>query len=322
MSDGDSGHRRPALRAVALAKTYGVRRALAGIDFSVWQGEIVGLLGPNGAGKTTTLSILSGVLRPDSGSVAIEVSTVRETRGSRHRLGLVPQSLALYPTLTPAQNVAYFARMQGLSRREAAAATTRTLAAVGLGERAHDPTQTLSGGMQRRVNLACGIVHRPDVLLLDEPTVGVDLESREHILRLVRHLRDAGAAIVYSTHYMEEAERICDRVLLIDHGALLADGTVEELIALGASRAHMALTCREPLPVAAYAGISGVRELAAARGEGQVTLEMETLAQAGVVLERVRASGVTVLDVTLHGPNLADAFLAITGNNLRQSTAA
>jgi ABC-2 type transport system ATP-binding protein len=306
----------PALTAIDLAKTYGGRRALAGVHFAIWPGEVVGLLGPNGAGKTTTLSILSGVVVPDSGRVVIGGAPYDDSP-SRRRLGLVPQSLALYPTLTPAQNVAYFARMHGLSRREGTAATTQALAAVGLSDRAHDPTHALSGGMQRRVNLACGIVHRPDVLLLDEPTVGVDLESREQILRSVRDLRDAGAAVLYSTHYMEEAERLCDRVLLIDDGMLLADGTVEDLIARAASRPHMALTCRERLPETVYSGIPGIREVAAARGEGQVTLEMETLAQAGVVLERVRSSGITVLDVTLRGPNLADAFLAITGHSLR-----
>jgi ABC-2 type transport system ATP-binding protein len=311
----------PALEVVDLTKAYGSRCALAGVGFVVWPGEVVGLLGPNGAGKTTTLSILSGVLVPDAGRVAIGGRSVRDDTAIRRRLGLVPQALGLYPTLTPSQNVNHFARMQGLSRAAAAAATRWALNAVGLADRAHDQTQCLSAGMQRRLNLACGIACRPDVLLLDEPTVGVDVESRERILRLVRQLGDAGTAIVYSTHYMEEAERACDRVLLIDRGALLADGTVEELMARAAIRPHMVLVCREPLPPATYADILGVREIAVGEA-GQVTLEVETLAQAGVVLERLRVSGITVLDATLRRPNLADAFLTITGHSLRDGVPA
>ena len=147
-------------------------------------------------------------------------------------LGLVPQSLALYPTLSAPQNVRHFARRQGLSRVEASEACARVLDEVGLSERARDPRHSLSGGMNRRLNLACGIVHRPTALMLDEPTVGVDLQSREHMLTLVSRCADAGTAVIYSTHYIEEAERICDRVLLIDSGKLLADGTVERLVAL------------------------------------------------------------------------------------------
>jgi ABC-2 type transport system ATP-binding protein len=305
-----------------VSKSYGPHRALARVSFVVRPGEIVGLLGPNGAGKTSTLSILATLLRPDQGRVTVHGRSPHEERRIRRRIGLVPQSLAVYPTLSPAQNVAYFARMHGLSRHDAPAASAAALAAVGLAERAHDPTQALSGGMQRRLNLACGIVHRPAVLLLDEPTVGVDIESRERILELVRRLRDDGAAIVYSTHYMEEVERLCDRVLLIDRGTLAADDTVEALIARAGTRPRMELMCRGWPPESAYATIEGVRERPGSRREGRLELEMESLAQVTVVLERVNAAGVPVLDFRLHSPNLADAFLALTGRRLRDGGAA
>jgi ABC-2 type transport system ATP-binding protein len=318
MGDDDQ----PILEAIDVGKSYGARCALRGVSFAVRPGEIVGLLGPNGAGKTTTLSILSTVLAPDNGVVRIAGRSPRDEPGLRRRLGLVPQSLALYPTLSALQNVRHFARMQGLARRDASDAATRTLDLVGLAERSHDTARTLSGGMQRRLNLACGIVHRPTVLLLDEPTVGVDLESRERILGLIRGLRDDGAGVVYSTHYMEEAERLCDRVFLIDDGTLVADGTVEALIARAGARPRMEITCRGRVPESAWAGLDGVREVGESRGEGRLTLEMASLAQAAPLLEHVQAAGVAVLDFSLHSPNLADAFVALTGRSLGESAAA
>jgi len=312
----------PILEAIDIGKSYGARRVLRGVSFAVRPGEIVGLLGPNGAGKTTTLSILSTVLSPDGGAVRIAGRSPREEPGFRRRLGLVPQSLALYPTLSALQNVRHFARMQGLARSAASDAAMRTLDLVGLADRARDTARTLSGGMQRRLNLACGIVHRPAVLLLDEPTVGVDLESRERILGLVRSVRDEGTGVVYSTHYMEEAERLCDRVFLIDDGTLVADGTVEALIARTGARPRMELTCRGRVLASAWAGLDGVREVGRAQGEGHVTLEMASLAQVAPLLEHLSAAGIVVQNFSLHSPNLADAFLALTGRNLRESAAA
>src|SRR4029077_3666674 len=204
----------PILEPIEVSKSYGARLALDHISLAVKPGEIAALLGPNGAGKTTTLSILATLLRPDRGRVLINGKPPKtDRRGLGRILGLLPQSLALYPTLSAAQNVWHFARMQGLSRDDARDSCTRVLEEVGLGDRAGDPMHAFSGGMKRLLNLACGIVHRPPVLLLDEPTVGVDLQSREQLLTRIRHYADAGAAVIYSTHHMEEAERICDRVL-------------------------------------------------------------------------------------------------------------
>ena len=179
---------------------------------------------------------------------------------------------------------------------------------------------TLSGGMQRRLNLACGIVHRPAALLLDEPTVGVDLESREQILTLVRRAANAGSGVLYSTHYMEEAERICDRVLLIDRGTLVANGRVDEIIALAGGRPRMDLACRGQVGEHGLDTLEGVREIPASGGEGKLTLEMTSLAQVNEVLQHLKDSGVRVIDFTLHSPNLADAFIALTGRSLRDNT--
>ena len=307
----------PVLEARGIVKRYGSRLALGGVSLAVRPGEVVGLLGPNGAGKTTALSILATVLRPDAGELRFR----REPgAGTASLLGLVPQSLALYPTLGVAQNVLHFGRMQGMSRAASRPACADVLERVGLADRAGDVVRTLSGGMRRRLNLACGIVHGPSLLLLDEPTVGVDLESRERILDLVREIRDAGAGVVYSTHYMEEAERLCDRVLLIDGGRLVADGTVAELTALAGNRPRLALHYRGALPPGWPAAVAGARLVEGPRDE-RVVLEVASHADAGEVLASLRAAGVAVLDFRLHSPDLADAFVALTGHSLRDLAA-
>jgi len=309
----------PVLEAIGISKSYGARLALDNLSLAAKPGEIAGLLGPNGAGKTTTLSILSTLMRPDRGRVLINGKPpASDPRGLGRLLGLVPQSLALYPSLSAAQNIWHFARMQGLSRIEARAECERMLAEVGLDERADDPVHSFSGGMKRRLNLACGIVHRPMALMLDEPTVGVDLQSREKILTLVRRCAEAGAAVIYSTHYMEEAERICDRVILIDGGKLIADSTVEQLVALGGGHPRLKLTYRGELSDGWKASLNGVEEIAPGSA-GQLALEMNTLAQVPEVLGRLRAANVNVIDFSVHSPNLADAFLALTGHNLRDN---
>jgi ABC-2 type transport system ATP-binding protein len=309
----------PTLEAVDVHKRYGTRVALAGVSLSVGPGEIVGLLGPNGAGKTTLLSILATVLAPDAGHVTIDGARVRTGRVHRAGIGLVPQSLALYPRLSAWQNVWHFARMLGLGRHDARSACARVLAAVGLLDRAHDPAMALSGGMQRRLNLACGLVHGPRIVLLDEPTVGVDLESRERLLAEVRRARTVGTAVVYSTHYMEEAERICDRVCLISGGRVAAEGTVEELIARAGRRTRVDLTYRGVLAAGWDRDLAGGIDLAPAGSEhGRLSFELSGHGEIGGVLDRLRTSGARILDCSLHTANLADAFLTLTGRDLRE----
>ncbi len=298
-----------------LRKSYGPRMAVDDVSFSVNAGEIVGLLGPNGAGKTTTLSILATVLKPDGGKVRIAGCDAQQRAGAlRRRLGFVPQSVALYPSLSALQNLELFARFHGLARAARGAAMA-ALEAVVLSERANDAVLTMSGGMKRRLNLACGIVHGPEVLLLDEPTVGVDPQSREKILRIVGNLSQTGAAIIYSTHYMEEVERICDRVLLIDRGQVIAGGTVREIIALAGGQPRLEISFHGEAPSGWYAGLAGVRELACE--PGKAVLQFADLGQLSELLQRARACGAGVLEFSVHSPNLSDAFMSLTGHGLR-----
>jgi ABC-2 type transport system ATP-binding protein len=306
------------LEASGLRKSYGARLVLDGVSLSVNAGEVVGLLGPNGAGKTTTLSLLATLIEPDAGTVRIAGAIPSPKHYAlRRRLGFVPQAIALYPSLSGFRNLELFARLHGIARREAQIESMRALEEVGLAERAHDPVAVLSGGMQRRLNLACGLVHRPDLLLLDEPTVGVDPQSREQILETVRRTAASGAAVVYSTHYMEEVERICGRALLIDRGKAVAAGTITELIALGGCHPLMELTFQDAVPPAWCDGVAGITQIAVPGANGKVALQLESFALVSPVLDRARAAGARVLEFSVHSPNLSDAFIALTGHTLR-----
>src|SRR5580692_9082449 len=252
----------PMIRAEDLRKSYNGRVALDGVSFLVNAGEIVGLLGPNGAGKTTTLSILSGVIAPDSGRASIATHDLAtDPRVARRSLGLVPQSLALYPTLTALENLLFWGRIQGMASSDALSHARTLLAEVGLDDRADDEVEEFSGGMMRRLNIACGMMHSPAALMLDEPTVGVDPQSRGRIFAVVEAAAQAGGAILYSTHYMEEAERLCDRIVLIDHGKIVAQGTDRELIALAGTEPRIEISTKKKLSPGWSNGIAGVTEL-------------------------------------------------------------
>ena len=217
------------LRAFDLHKSFGSARALDGVSIHVERGEVLGLLGPNGAGKSTTIAVCTGLVAPDAGRVEIGDAGPPTAPAARRLLGLAPQSIALYENLTARENLVFLARIHGVE--DARARADELLSRVGLLPRAADRVGTFSGGMQRRLNLAAGLVHRPPIVLLDEPTAGVDPQSRTGILELVRELADAGHAVLYTTHYMEEAERVCDRVAIVDHGRVLAHGAVRSMLA-------------------------------------------------------------------------------------------
>ena len=231
MTTGETSNGAPDfLTATDLRKSFGGLDAVDGVSFAIRKQEIFGLLGPNGAGKTTTIRMLSTVLAPDEGDVTIGGHSVsRESDAVRRLIGVCPQELALYPELSATDNLIFFGRMAGLSGREAKAAAAEHLESVGLTERARDKVDKFSGGMKRRVNLAVALMSRPQLLFLDEPTVGIDPQSRSHIFDTVEGLRDAGMTVLYTTHYMEEADRLCDRLAIMDHGQLIRLGRPGEL---------------------------------------------------------------------------------------------
>ena len=219
------------LSLVNIRKSFGSLVAVNDLSITVHRGEVLGLLGPNGAGKSTTVSLAVGLLRPDSGTVRIEGLGDPASPAVRQRLGVAPQSLALYDMLTAEENLYFFGQMYSLSGTALATRVAWCLDFVGLTDRKGDYVGTFSGGMKRRLNLAAAVVHDPDLLLLDEPTVGVDPQSRNKIFESIEALRDQGRTIIYTTHYMEEAERLCNRIAIVDRGQLLALGTLDELLA-------------------------------------------------------------------------------------------
>ncbi|HYA18652.1 MAG TPA: ABC transporter ATP-binding protein [Bryobacteraceae bacterium] len=221
------------LEVKAVTKRYGSITAVDGVSFSAGKGETIGLLGPNGAGKTTTVSMVAGITRPDSGEILIEGQAIRrDTDPVKQRIGLVPQDLALYDELPAIENLRFFAALYDLDGAKAKRAIGEALALVGLSDRAKDRVSTFSGGMKRRLNLAAALLHDPRILLLDEPTVGVDPQSRNAIFENLETLRARGKTLIYTTHYMEEAERLCDRLVVVDHGRVIANDTLHGLYRL------------------------------------------------------------------------------------------
>ena len=301
------------LEVDSLAKHFGQVKAVDGISLELRGGECLGLLGPNGAGKSTLIRSIVGRVIPDAGRVAV-FGFPANTSEARSALGWVPQELALYPRLTCRENLAAFGRYHGLSGGKLAESVAWCLGWAALEDRAGELAKNLSGGMKRRLNMAAGIIHRPRVVLMDEPTVGVDPQSRNRIFEMIEALRGEGAAIIYTTHYMEEAERLCDRVAIIDHGRIIAEGAHEELV-------HDAFASRSQV-VAHFAGDPGVIGAWVEQHSGRLldgaalfTIEDSTLI-AGLLDDAAR-SGLKLLDVTLRRPNLESVFLHLTGRELR-----
>ncbi len=224
----------PAITVRHLTKRYrgAAQPSVSDLDLTVHGGEIFGLIGPNGAGKTTTLSLLSTILAPDRGRINIcGIDCVRQPGKARRLIGVVPQNIALYPTLTAWENLTFFARLHGVPKQQTTERVSRALSFVGLASKAHQKIAAYSGGMKRRANIAAGLVHAPRILFLDEPTVGIDPQSRQLILDRLRHMKDTGTTVLYTTHYMEEAQQLCDRVAVMDGGRMLLEGTPTALLA-------------------------------------------------------------------------------------------
>lgn len=302
-----------------LRKRFGEIVAVAGVGFHIDAGETYGLLGPNGAGKTTTISMIAGLLERDAGEVVIDGRAMTpRTVDLKAAIGYVPQDLAIYPDLTARENLLFFARLYGMRTTEVRKRTDEVLGVIGLTERAEDLTKTYSGGMKRRLNIGIGLLHRPKLLILDEPTVGVDPQSRNAILESVESLSGEGISVLYTTHYMEEAERLCDRVGIIDQGKLIAEGTRRELVSMVGERDRVSLSAAGELAAAAQAlgALPGVHQATATDDRIDLVVE-EARTHLPSILQEAAATGVTIRSVEVTEPDLEAVFLHLTGKALR-----
>jgi ABC-2 type transport system ATP-binding protein len=306
------------IKVQGLSKRFGDLRAVDHISLEVARGELFGLLGPNGAGKTTTISMISGLLRPDEGTVTLGDYNLWESpRQAKRLLGLVPQEVALYEVFSARENLFFWGGLYGISRAELKESVEEILRRVGLADRAREPVSRFSGGMKRRLNLAIGLVHRPQVLLLDEPTVGIDPQARNAILEIIRDIARQGTTILFTTHHLDEAEKLCDRIAIMDHGRILQTGSVRELAKVVGDRDVITLrgkfsaaqiqTCLEREPVSV---------LSAADQLATVSLVGDQYGLASLV-GRLGGAGVELADVSVQKPTLESVFLKLTGRELR-----
>jgi linearmycin/streptolysin S transport system ATP-binding protein len=301
-----------------LRKQYGDFTAVKDVSFTARPGEIFGLLGPNGAGKTTTIGCIASLLTPSSGHIRVMGhDVVSDGMAARRSIGVVPQEIALYDDLSAHENLSYWAGAQGLRGPKLRERIREVLELTGLLDRAKEPVKQFSGGMKRRLNFACGIVHQPKVLLLDEPTVGVDPQSRVRLLELAREQARAGACLLYTTHYMEEAETLCDRLAIIDHGSIIAQGTLKELRSMLGERDVLRLTgVFQPEAVrVSLERIEGVEIIHA--DEALLSLAMSD-ASHRLPLIFAALNGAEVRGTTLTQPSLESLFIKLTGSELRE----
>ncbi len=303
-----------------LRKQYGDLVAVDALTFTASAGSIFGLLGPNGAGKSTAIGCISGLLTPTSGHIKVlGHDVVRDSIEAKRQLGIVPQELALYEDLNAKDNLAYWGAAYGMRGEPLKKRVLDVLDRIGLADRAREPVKRYSGGMKRRLNFGCGIVHQPKVLLLDEPTVGVDPQSRVKLLDLVREETRAGTCVLYTTHYMEEAQDLCDRLAIIDHGKLLAMGTLAELRRLIGEKDIVRLSGQFNPEAArkALAGIDGAEVVAADEGTLLLAVEGATR-KLPAMFAAMAAAGGEIQETSLSQPSLESLFIKLTGRALRE----
>lgn len=309
----------PVLQVADLVRRFGDHTAVDHVSFAIQPGETYGLLGPNGAGKTTTISMIAGLLTADSGSVSLLGQPLTSSRKSL--IGLVPQDIALYPDLSAVENLQFFGKLQNLTGAELRQRIDQVLDVVGLADRAKDRIETYSGGMKRRANIAVGLLHQPKLLILDEPTVGVDPQSRYSILEAIAELGGSGMAVLYTTHYMEEAERLCDRVGIIDQGLLIAEGTRDELIEHLGEKTTVSFRVtggRADIDswraaLREFPDVSAVRDIES--GVSVVATSGPQLIAPAV--QAAQAKHLSVVGVDVAQPDLEAVFLHLTGKALR-----
>jgi ABC-2 type transport system ATP-binding protein len=302
-----------------LRKSFNSLLAVDDVSFTVGEGEIFGLLGPNGAGKTTSINMICGVLKPDGGRVVIGGRDIwLEPKKVKQGLAVVPQEIAVYEDLTARDNLNFWGSLYGLGGTDLRERVDEALTRVGLSDRAGDKVKGFSGGMKRRLNLCMGLLHRPSVLLLDEPTVGIDPQARINILEVVRTVAASGTTVLYTTHYMDEAQDLCDRIAIIDHGKILTIGTLDELTQLAGEAEVLRLTGSFDEEAARHRldSVGGVRVLKA--GDGMAILSVEADGPGLLsVLPKILEADLNVEDVSIQQPSLQSVFISLTGKELR-----
>jgi ABC-2 type transport system ATP-binding protein len=302
-----------------LTKAFREVVAVGGISFEVRRGEVFSLLGPNGAGKSTAISVISGLLKPDSGDASVMGHSVtKESLAARRCLGVVPQEVALYNDMSARENLVFWGRMYGLSGQLLERRVDEMLEAVGLVDRQKGRVGTYSGGMKRRVNIAAALLHTPQVVIMDEPTVGIDPQSRRHILDYVKELNRQGMSVLHTTHYMEEAEELSNRIAIMDKGKVIACGTRDELVRLVGEQARvdMAVTGEPEKAAEAWRTVDGVSRATVEQGRVAV-LAGDSNAVVPLLFERAAQLGFRIGSVEIKEPNLETVFLSLTGRALR-----
>ncbi|MCL6454224.1 MAG: ABC transporter ATP-binding protein [Alicyclobacillus sp.] len=299
-----------------LHKTYGKTAALQGATFSVQAGSCFGLLGPNGAGKSTTMKVLTGIIQPDRGETRVlGLRPDREPGAVRKRIGYVPQEITLYDKLSARDNLAFFGELYGVPRAQLPQRIREVLRQIGLENRGGDLVGSFSGGMKRRVNIAAALLHHPQLLILDEPTVGIDPQSRNHIFGIIRSLKQDGVTVIYSTHYMEEVESLCDHLAILDHGRVIAEGSLHDVLALQTGQAVYvefdAASASRPLP-----SLPGVRRTTS-QGGGFLLETDDPVQCIRALLDWAAGQAVNLCAIEMVRPSLESVFLSLTGTNLR-----
>ena len=305
-----------------LRKSFGSLEAVKGVSFTVEKGESYGLLGPNGAGKSTTINMITGLFAPTSGEIRIKnIDVIKYPKNAQKWIGVVPQEIALYQAMSARENLKFWGRMYDLSGNELEKSVDQVLEIIGLTERAKDKVETFSGGMKRRVNIGAAILHRPELLIMDEPTVGIDPQSRNHILETVKRLNSEGMTIIYTSHYMEEVEYLCERVGIIDHGELIASGTLSDLRETIGNHSRIILTIdKETAHVEKITqtllGIFSKKDIQIQDHQVMVFHKEPQLILSDFI-QSMTKTGTKITSVDIVEPNLESVFLHLTGRNLR-----
>ena len=301
-----------------LEKSYKNKQVIHGISFSIYQGEILCLLGPNGASKSTTINILCGALGFDRGEVTCKGDPIDQNlQAFKQQLGVVPQDLALYEDLTAEKNVQFFASLYGLKGKELEAGVTFALNSVGLTSHRKEKVATFSGGMKRRLNIACAIAHRPALLIMDEPTVGIDPQSRNHILTSIKNMQLKGMTVLYTTHYMEEVEEISSRIIIMDHGRIIAEGTKEALKEKNDERKiTIEISDSNDISLDTFYQIEGVKEVALNKDELRIT-SIKGIENLDHIIGKLISLQQKIQNVFVQEANLETIFLDLTGRSLR-----